>query len=263
MSLPTCGRVVDPTRPTAAEFSHRERGHPPRDHYGPLVTEIIVHHLERSRSHRVVWALEALGLPYSVQRYGRDPKTMRADPALKKVHPLGKSPVVTIDGTTFAESGAILEELADRAAAAGKPSLRPEPGTEEHRRFRYFLHYAEGSLMAPLLVALITRQIRVAPVPFFVKPIAKGIAAKVDEGFTSGELSAHVSFLEAELASRDHFCGAELTLADIQMSYPVEALLHRGGIDAPNLRAFRDRIHALPEHAKAMEVTGDEGLIPG
>lgn len=238
--------------------------------------EIIVHHLERSRSHRVVWALEELALPYRVETYRRNPETMRADPALAKLHPLGKAPVVSIDGVVFAESGAILEELADVAAANEGATLRPAPGTEAHRRYRYFLHYAEGSLMPPLLVALIVGQIRKAAVPFFLKPVVKGIAAKVDANFTSAELARNLAFLEGELSSRDYLCGDALTLADVQMSYPVAALLSRSGVASddggenegplsagPALRAYHERISALPAYQRALEITGDEGLIPG
>lgn len=222
--------------------------------------EIVVHHLEQSRSHRVLWTLEALSLPYTVKRYERNAKTMRADPALEDVHPLGKSPVITVDGTVIAETGAILEHLSDLADGA----LRPDPGTEDAIRCRYFLHYAEGSLMPPLLVKLIIGRVRQAPLPFFVKPIAKAIANKVDETFTNGEVDKHTAFLEGQLSGREFFAGPTLTLADIQMSYPIEALLHRGDASAaPNLAAWLGRMKSRDDYRRALERGGDTNLIPG
>lgn len=214
--------------------------------------KITVHHLERSRSHRVLWMLEELGLPYELVEYRRDPETMRAPAALKKVHPLGKSPVIDVDGVVYAESGAILEQLVDVANGA----LRPEPGTEAHRRYRFFLHYAEGSLMPPLLVSLITSQLRGKKVPFLVRPIGKAIAAQIDGAFTNAELQSNVAFLEAELASRPFLAGDELSAADVQMSYPVWALLSRSNAPAPNLRAYHERLKARPAYARAIERGG-------
>lgn len=214
--------------------------------------KITVHHLERSRSHRVLWMLEELGLPYELVEYRRDPETMRAPAALKKVHPLGKSPVIDVDGVVYAESGAILEQLVDVANGA----LRPEPGTEAHRRYRFFLHYAEGSLMPPLLVSLITSQLHGKKVPFLVRPIGKAIAAQIDGAFTNAELQSNVAFLEAELASRPFLAGDELSAADVQMSYPVWALLSRSNAPAPNLRAYHERLKARPAYARAIERGG-------
>lgn len=213
---------------------------------------ITVHHLERSRSHRVLWMLEELGLPYELVEYRRDPETMRAPAELKKVHPLGKSPVVEIDGVVFAESGAILEQLVDVA----KGALRPELGSEAHRRYRFFLHYAEGSLMPPLLVSLITGQLRGKKVPFLVRPIGKAIASQIDGAYTNAELRSNVAFLEAELASRPFLAGDELTAADVQMSYPVWALLSRSDAPAPKLRAYYERLKARPAYARAIERGG-------
>ena len=141
---------------------------------------ITVHHLENSRSQRVLWLLEELAVPYEVRRYARDPKTLYAPPALAKVHPLGKSPVITDGDITVAESGAIVEYLID---AHGQGRLRPAPGTPEQRRYTYWLHFAEGSLMPPLLMQLVFDKVRTAPVPFFVKPIVLGIADKVTASY--------------------------------------------------------------------------------
>ena len=135
-------------------------------------TPLIVHHLNNSRSQRILWLLEELGLPYEIVKYQRDPQTMLAPPELRRVHPLGKSPVVTVDGLTLAESGAIIETLVERY---GDVRLAPPPGSPEAVRYRYWLHYAEGSAMPPLLLKLIFDRIGSAKMPFFAKPVAKGI----------------------------------------------------------------------------------------
>ena len=216
---------------------------------------ISVHHLERSRSHRVLWLLEELGLPYELVRYQRDPKTMLAPPALQAIHPLGKSPVVTDDGVVLAESAAILEYLVERH---GGGKLAPAPGTAAHVRYRYFLHYAEGSLMPPLLVKLIARKIATAKMPFFAKPIAKKIAGTIERSFADPNLTRHVAFLEAELSGRSWFVGDELTAADIQMSYPLEAVASRGGGTAktPHIARVLAAMRARPAYARAIERGG-------
>lgn len=210
---------------------------------------IVLHHLEHSRSHRILWLLEELQLEYALKTYQRD-ADMRAPASLRQVHPLGKSPVVEIDGVVFAESGAIVEELVDRTGR-----LRPEAGTDEHRRYRFYMHYAEGSLMPPMLVGLITGLLKGNKVPWIVRPIAKGIAKQIDGSYTDGEVERHTAFLEGELAEREYLCGSELTAADIQMSYPVEALLRRG-VQAPKLAAYHARLAARPAFAKAVETGG-------
>lgn len=218
--------------------------------------EITLHHLEHSRSHRILWLLEELELPYELKVYKRD-KEMRAPASLKDVHPLGKAPVVTIDGAVFAESGAIIEEIVDRAG-----SLKPDAGTEAFRRYRFFMHYAEGSLMPPLLVRLITSLLQGDKIPWIIRPIAKGIGTKIDANFTNGEIQRHTAFLDAELKSRPFLCGEALTAADIQMSYPVEALLSRGGgPSAPALRAYLDRLQERPAYQTALS-KGGAVMIP-
>jgi glutathione S-transferase len=223
------------------------------------MAEITVHHLEASRSHRVLWLLEELEVPYRIERYARDPKTLRAPASLRAVHPLGKSPVVTLDGQVLAESGAILEHLVEDV---GGGRLRPEPGTEASRRYRYFLHYAEGSLMPPLLMRLITGIAREAKMPFFVKPIARALLDRIDAGYANGEIRGHLRFLEEELATRPYLAGDDFTAADIQMSYPLEAAASRGGLDSsyPNLNAYLDRIRARPAYARAVERGGSPVL---
>lgn len=216
---------------------------------------IVVHHLENSRSQRILWLLEELGLPYEVKRYERDRATMLAPPELRKVHPLGKSPVITDEAGAHAESGAIVEYVVERY---GGGRLAPPAGTPERLRYRYWLHYAEGSAMPPLLMRLVVSRLRSAPMPFFAKPIARGIADKLDSRFVSPQLNLHLDYMEAELGRFPWFAGAEFSAADIQMSFPLEAAASRAGLDAsrPRLRAFLDRIHARPAYARALEIGG-------
>ncbi|MBN8488133.1 MAG: glutathione S-transferase [Burkholderiales bacterium] len=216
---------------------------------------ITVHHLNNSRSQRVLWLLEELALPYEIRHYQRDAQTMLAPPALKAVHPLGKSPVISDGDVTVAESGAIIEYLLD---AHGAGRLRPTAGTPERRRFTYWLHFAEGSAMPPLLLKLIFSRVQTAPMPFFVKPVARGIAAKVLGSFVEPNLRAQLDFMEAELAGRDWFAGDEFSAADIQMSFPVEAAAQRAGLDAsrPRLMDWLHRIHARPAYRRALERGG-------
>lgn len=216
---------------------------------------IKVHHLNNSRSQRVLWLLEELGVPYELVLYQRDEKTLLAPPSLKEVHPLGKSPVVVDGEHVLAESGAILEYLVEKY---GEGRLAPTPGTPEHLRYRYWLHYAEGSAMPPLLLELVFNKVESAPLPFFVKPIARGISQKVKSTFIHPNLKTHLDFQEAELGRSEWFAGPELTAADIQMSFPVEAAASRGGLGAqrPRLAAFLERIRARPAYQRALDKGG-------
>ncbi|MYN17483.1 glutathione S-transferase [Rugamonas sp. FT107W] len=221
---------------------------------------IVVHHLNNSRSQRVLWLLEELELDYEIVRYQRDPKTMLAPPELRAIHPLGKSPVISDGDIVVAESGAIIEYLVE---TYGHGRLVPPAGTEERRRWTYFLHYAEGSAMAPLLMKLIFDRVENSPAPFFVKPIARGIARKVKGGYIEPQIAAHLDYLEAELSKRPWFAGAEFSAADIQMSFPLEAAAARAGLDAsrPNLMAFLKRIHSRPAFQRALERGGPYELL--
>jgi glutathione S-transferase len=216
---------------------------------------ITLHHLENSRSQRVLWLLEELALPYQVRRYQRDPKTMLAPPELAGVHALGKSPVITDGDITVAESGAIIEYLLD---AHGQGRLRPAAGTPERRQFTYWLHFAEGSAMPPLLMKLVFDKVRTAPVPFFIKPIVKGIADKVTNSFIAPNITRQLDFMETELGRRKWFAGAEFSAADIQMSFPLEAAAARAGLDAsrPKLSDWLQRIHARAAYRRALDVGG-------
>jgi glutathione S-transferase len=222
---------------------------------------ITLHHLENSRSQRVLWLLEELGVPYEVKRYRRDPKTMYAPPELAQVHPLGKSPVITEGDTTVAESGAIIEYLLDEHDPAGH--LRPAPGTPERRRYTYWLHFAEGSAMPPLLMKLVFDQVRKAKVPFFIKPVVRGVADKVTQSFIAPNLARQFRFMEDELATRPWFAGAAFSAADIQMSFPLEAAAARGGLDDafPKLMDWLQRIHARPAYHRALQAGGPYRII--
>jgi glutathione S-transferase len=219
---------------------------------------IVVHHLNNSRSQRVLWLLEELGVPYEIKKYQRDPKTMLAPPELLQVHPLGKSPVITDDANTLAESGAIIEYLLARFGPGNQGRLKPEPGTPEALRFTYWLHFAEGSAMPPLLLKLIFDRLPKSPMPFFVKPIAKGISAKVLKLMVEPNLKRQLDFMEAELGRSEWFAGSEFSAADIQMSFPVEASAQRAGLDAsrPKLMGWLKRIHARPAYQRALQRGG-------
>jgi glutathione S-transferase len=219
---------------------------------------LTVHHLENSRSHRILWLLEELGLPYEIRRYARDPKTSLAPPELLQVHPLGKSPVVTDGELTLAESGAIVEYLVERHG--GK--LAPAPGTAERRSYTYWLHFAEGSAMPPLVMKLVFNRIEHAPMPFFARPIARGIAQRVKREFIDPNLARIVDHVEAALGATGWFAGPDFTAADIQMSFPVEAAAARaGGKSRPNVTAFLERIHARPAYRRAVERGGPLQLL--
>ncbi len=221
---------------------------------------IVVHHLNNSRSQRVLWLLEELGLPYEVKRYQRDAKTMLAPPELRAVHPLGKSPVISDGEVTLAESGAIVEYLASRH---GGGKLIPDRNGPEHLRYLYWMHFAEGSAMPPLLLKLIFDRVESGPMPFFARPIARGIARKVKDAMILPNLRRHLDFMEGELSRSEWFAGDAFTAADIQMSFPVEASAVRGGLDAsrPKLWAFLERIHARPAYRRALEKGGKYDLL--
>ena len=216
---------------------------------------IVVHHLNNSRSQRVLWLLEELGVPYEIKRYQRDPETMLAPPALRAVHPLGKSPVVVDGDLTLAESGAILEYLVEKY---GGGRLAPAHATPQYLRYRYWMHFAEGSAMSPLLMKLVFDRIEKAKMPFFAKPIARGIAQKVKGSFVEPQIAAQLAYMESELAKTTWFAGEEFSAADIQVSFPLEASQARGGLDAkyPKLTAFLERIRARPAYQRAIERGG-------
>jgi glutathione S-transferase len=216
---------------------------------------ITLHHLENSRSQRVLWLMEELGLPYELKLYKRDRKTLLAPPELRSVHPLGKSPVITDGDATLAESGAIIEYLVE---TYGQGRLVPPRGSADWRRYVYWLHFAEGSAMPPLLLKLVFDRVRSAPMAFFARPIARRIADKVIATMVQPNLVRQLDFMENELSSRPWFAGDTFTAADIQMSFPLEAAAARGGLDAsrPRLTDWLARIHARDAYRRALERGG-------
>lgn len=221
---------------------------------------IVVNHLNNSRSQRVLWLLEELGAEYEIRKYQRDPKTMLAPPELKQVHPLGKSPVITDQGLTIAESGAIIEYLVERY---GGGRLVPPAGSPERLRYTYWLHFAEGSAQPFLLLKLIFGRVATAPMPFFVRPVAKAISGRAISSFIQPNIDRQLDYMEAELGKSPWFAGSEFTAADVQMSFPLEAATMRGGLDErrPRLMAFLKRIHERPAYRRAIERGGEYALL--
>ncbi len=215
---------------------------------------LTVHHLNNSRSQRILWLLEELETPYEIRRYQRDAKTMLAPPELKAIHPLGKSPVVTDGERVLAETGAIVDYLVTHY---GGGRLIPHDGSPDRLTYTYWLHYAEGSAMPPLLLALV---FGVLPerAPFFVRPIVKGISTTAMKSFIQPQLDLHMGYWEDVLSKSAWFAGPEMTAADIMMSFPVEAAHSRGGLDKryPRLLAFLARIHDRPAYKRALDRGG-------
>jgi len=215
---------------------------------------ITVHHLNNSRSQRVLWLLEELELPYEIVKYERDPKTLLAPPSLQAIHPLGKSPVITDGDKTIAESAWILEYLVETHGAG---RLVPKPGTQAYRDYRYFMHYAEGSLMPFLLLTLIFTKVKTAPMPFFAKPIAKKIANGVSQRFIDPNLTRHLTFLGDHLAKNAWFAGDDFTAADIQMSFALEGAVARAKDQCPaKIVEMVDKMHARPAYQRALAKGG-------
>jgi glutathione S-transferase len=201
---------------------------------------IKVHHLNNSRSQRVLWLLEEIGLDYEIVRYQRDAKTMLAPASLRRIHPLGKSPIIEDGSLRLAETGAIVDYLVDRY---GK-GLEPAGGDEAHWRYRYWLHYAEGSLMPPLLLKLVVNRL--------------GLLGRPARGYVDGQITLHLDYLEKALDGSPWFAGDAFSAADIMMSFPLEAASSRGGLNAsrPNLMSFLARIHARPAYQRALSRGG-------
>lgn len=217
---------------------------------------LTLHHLETSRSQRVLWLLEELGVPYRLEVYRRDKATRLAPPELKAIHPLGKSPVITDDGEVIAESGAIIEFLVEKyghLAQGDLAGLQPARGTPEYRQCRYWMHYAEGSLMSWLVMKLVFVTIPKQPMPFFVRPVARALCGKVQARLIDPNLQAALEFIEAHLSRHRWFAGVEISMADFQMSFPIEALASRatGAGGYPHLRDYRARMRARPAYERA------------
>lgn len=221
---------------------------------------IVVHHLNNSRSQRILWLLEELGVEYDLKFYQRNPRTLFAPPELKAVHPLGKAPVLEDGDLLLAESGAIVEYLADRYG--GGRLARPF-GSPERARYVYWLHYAEGSAMPPLLMKLVFDRVVAAPMPFFARPIARKIRESVMSAFIGPQINLHLDYLESQLATRDWFLDGGFSAADIQMSFPLETAVARGGLDQrrPRLMDWLQRVHARPAYRRAVERGGPYGSV--
>lgn len=220
---------------------------------------LTLHHLENSRSQRVLWLLEELGLEYELKRYERDKKTNLAPLSLKKAHPLGKSPVLEDDGRVIAETGAMIEYILDHY---GEGRLLPSLNSPDYDRYRYWIHAAEGSYMPPLVIQLLLNRMETAPMPFFVRPVAKKLVAGVRDGYLSSTTSALYDYLHDELGRGAWLAGGEMTGADIMMSFPLEAFSVRGDVKSyPRFKEFLDRIHARPAYKRALERGGPYALL--
>jgi len=223
---------------------------------------LTLHHLENSRSQRILWLLEELGVDYEIRSYARDPETKLAAAELLAIHPLGKSPVITDGDLTVAESGAIVEYLVSKY---DNGRLLPAEGTPERLAYTYWLHYAEGTFMPLMILSLIMHRIETAPMPFFVKPIARGIVAKVRGGYLGANTKLNLDYMEAALGKSTWFCGDEFTAADIQMSFALEAAEVRTNLSAeyPHLAEFLQRIRAMPAYQAGIEKGGPYALMGG
>jgi glutathione S-transferase len=214
---------------------------------------ITVHHLNNSRSQRVLWLLEELGLPYEVKRYQRDAKTMLAPPELKAIHPLGKSPVITDNGRTIAETGAIIDYIID---TYGNSRLVPARGSDEYLRYTYWMHCAEGSAMTPLLLKLIF-SFMPNNAPALMRPFVKAVMGQAEARLTDPQIKMHIDYWQDELSKSEWFAGNDFTAADVMMSFPLEAAAQRGNARSrPKVAAFLDRIHARPAYIAALKQGG-------
>nr|WP_294520889.1 glutathione S-transferase [uncultured Rhodopila sp.] len=216
---------------------------------------IIVHHLNNSRSQRILWLLEELGLEYEVVKHVRDPVTHLAPPDLLTVHPLGKLPVIRDGDLVLAESGAIIAYVLERY---GNGRLEPAAGTPERVRYLYWLHYTEGTAMPMLLLHVIFGQLEAAKVPFFIRPVTRGIAGRLKQMLVEPHLGRNFDLMEAELGKSEWFAGNEITAADVHLSFALEAAVARSGLDRrwPRLMGWLDRIHARPAYLRAIERGG-------
>lgn len=218
---------------------------------------ITVHHLNNSRSQRVLWLLEELETPYQIKLYQRE-KTMLAPESLKKVHPLGKSPVITDGNRVIAESGAILEYLAEHYDAENRLKLMTE---DERITSRYWLHYAEGSLMPLLVMKLIFSKMGEAPVPWLLRPVGRAFGKGVQKAYLDKQLATHRDFIEQHLAANEWFAGSRFSIADVQMSFPLQALSARGGAgDSPAIQAWLAKVQSRAAWQRALQKGGAVNL---
>lgn len=222
---------------------------------------ITVHHLENSRSQRVLWLLEELGIEYEIKHYKRDPKSSLAPPDLKLVHPLGKSLVISDGDIVVAETGAIIEYLVENY---GSGRLIPPAGSPDRLRYTYWMHAGEGTVMPLVVMSLIFNRVDTVA-PWIIRPIAKAVTGTVRTSYLNPNLDANLAYMESELDRSEWFAGDEFTAADIQMSFPVEATAARSGIGSkyPKLKAFLERIHRRPAYEVALERGGPYSIMTG
>jgi glutathione S-transferase len=217
---------------------------------------LTVHHLNNSRSQRILWLLEELQLDYDIKFYERDAETQLAPQELQEVHPLGKSPVVTDDKLVLAESGAIIDYL---GRTYGQQDWVPRRNSARYQAYQYWLHYAEGSLMSPLLLKIVFDKVKSSKMPFFVKPIAHGIANKVMSSFVTPNIKRHFQYVENHLSDKPYFTGDRITGADIQMSFPLEASVARGSITEdshPHIYRYVRTFQQRPAYQAALKKGG-------
>ncbi len=216
---------------------------------------ITLHHLNNSRSQRIIWLLEELGVEYEIRRYERNPATSLAPASLKAIHPLGKSPLITDGELTIAESGLIIEYLLKRY---DQGRLLPADDSPEYWQYLYWLHYAEGTLMPLLVMTLILNKVREAPMPFFIRPLARAIADKIGQSYSAPNLTNNMAYIEQHLSNHRWFAGERMSGADMQMIFPLEAALKRGICekDFPHIAAFVKKVHAMPNYQTALQKGG-------
>ena len=218
---------------------------------------ITLHHLNNSRSQRIIWLLEELGVEYEIKFYQRDPITIRAPQSLRDVHPLGKSPVITDDknDVTLAESGAIIEYL----IATYGPQFKPSSDNQQYWQYLYWLHFSEGTLMPPMVMSLVFTQMKKAPMPFFIKPVAKMLSDKIMASFVAPSIASQLKYIEQHLSKNTWFCGDQITGADFQMSFPLEASVARGIITDkyPSILKYVKAFQARPAYQTGLEKGGD------
>ena len=222
---------------------------------------IIVHHLEHSRSQRILWLLEELELPYEIEHYKRDPNTSLAPESLRRVHRLGKAPVISDGAVVMSESGAIIEYLVERY---GDGRLKPATDTPQWLDYIYWMHFAEGSLMPLMVMKLVFGRVAHAPMPFFAKPIARKISGKMNSQFLQPRIQDQLELVEDHLARHTWFAGDRMSAADVQMSFPLQAAASRANLDnLPHIRDFIQRVEALPAYQRAIERGGPLQLLGG
>lgn len=220
---------------------------------------LTVHHLENSRSIRLLWLLEELGAQYEVKRYARDARTNLAPEAYRRLHPVGKAPVLTDGDLVLAETGAIVDYLLDRHPESG---LRPPPGAPERIAYNYWFHAAEGSLMPLLVLSLFLSRMETQP-PFPIGAVVKLVTGQVRKMYLTPSLASMLAYVEHCLADTTWFAGETLSAADIMMSFPMEAAAARGGLGSahPHARAWIERVHARPAYQAAIDAGGALDIV--